>query len=349
MATAQQRTTTVVGVFEDQHRADQAVAQLKRAGFREDQIGVAFRHNEGTTQTTSSEDVAHSSEHGTHTGTGAMTGVLTGLGLGALAGMGVLSGVIPVIGPAIAGGTLGIILSNAAAGAAAAGLAGALVGSGIPEHEADYYNNEFEAGRTIVTVHAGDRAAEASAILRQYGAYDMSSSRGTVAERASTTGSAAGGAAAMGTAKPDIGASRRTTGRDSDTIQVKEERLHAEKQPVEAGEVRVRKDVHAETKTLEVPVQREEVVIERTPVHGRTSPEGIAEDDISESDEIRIPVHEEKVRVGKDTVVTEEVKVGKQTVQNTEQVSGQVRKEEVKVEQKGDVDVRTHGGKGGSA
>ena len=348
MATAQQRTTTVVGVFEDQHRADQAVAQLKRAGFREDQIGVAFRHNEGTTQTTSSEDVAHSSEHGTHTGTGAMTGVLTGLGLGALAGMGVLSGVIPVIGPAIAGGTLGIILSNAAAGAAAAGLAGALVGSGIPEHEADYYNNEFEAGRTIVTVHAGDRAAEASAILRQHGAYDMSS-RGTVVERASTTGSAAGGAAAMGTAKPDTGASRRTTGRDSDTIQVKEERLHAEKQPVETGEVRVRKEVHTETKTLEVPVQREEVVIERTPVHSRTSAEGIAVNDIGESDEVRIPVREEKVRVGKDTVVTEEVKVGKQTVQNTEQVSGQVRKEEVKVEQKGDVDVRTRGGKGGSA
>src|SRR5512135_2929681 len=72
MATAEQRTTTVVGVLEDQHRADQAVGELKRAGFREDQIGVAFRHNEGTTQTTSSE-------HGTHTGTGAMTGVLTGL------------------------------------------------------------------------------------------------------------------------------------------------------------------------------------------------------------------------------------------------------------------------------
>jgi len=39
--------------------------------------------------------------------------------------------------------------------------------------------------------------------------------------------------------------------------------------------------------------------------------------------------------------VTEEVKVGKRVVQDTEHVSGQVRKEEVKVDQTGDVDVKT--------
>ena len=128
---------------------------------------------------------------------------------------------------------------------------------------------------------------------------------------------------------------------------MKEERLHAEKRPVEAGEVTVRKEVHTETKTLEVPVQREEVVIERTPVHGRAATEGIAAGDIREGEEIRIPVREEQVNVSKEAVVTEEVKVGKRVVQDTEQVSGQVRKEEVKVEQTGDVDVKTRGtGKG---
>jgi uncharacterized protein DUF3160/uncharacterized protein DUF2382 len=60
-----------------------------------------------------------------------------------------------------------------------------------------------------------------------------------------------------------------------------------------------------------------------------------------QDEEVRIPVREEKVNVSKDAVVTEEVKVGKRVVQDTEQVTGQVRKEEVKVEQKGDVDVRT--------
>ena len=112
----------------------------------------------------------------------------------------VLSGVVPVIGPAIAAGTLGVILSNAAAGAAVAGLAGALIGSGIPEEEAKYYHGEFEAGRMIVTVHTDGRSAEATAILRRHGAYDMSS-RGAVAGRAAaseTRASATAGATTAG-------------------------------------------------------------------------------------------------------------------------------------------------------
>jgi uncharacterized protein (TIGR02271 family) len=130
-------------------------------------------------------------------------------------------------------------------------------------------------------------------------------------------------------------------------MQVKEERLHAEKRPVETGEVRVRKEVHTETKNIEVPVQREEVVIERTPVHGRAATEGITADSIREGEELRIPVREEQVNVTKDAVVTEEVKVGKRVVQDTEQVSGQVRKEEVRIEKEGDVDVHSRGsGKG---
>ncbi|MHC5541007.1 YsnF/AvaK domain-containing protein, partial [Singulisphaera rosea] len=125
---------------------------------------------------------------------------------------------------------------------------------------------------------------------------------------------------------------------EGDTIQVKEERLHADKRPVEAGEVRVRKEVHTETKTLEIPVEREEVIIERTPVHGRTSVESIRE-----GEEIRIPVREEQVTVSKDAVVIEEVKVGKRVVKDTKRVSGQVRKEEVKVEQQGNVEVHSRG------
>jgi hypothetical protein len=165
--------TTVVGVFEDRLQADRAVDELRRTGFRHDQIGVAMLHD--------AEDVAVGDvtdavdADGSDAGIGAITGILTGLGLGALAGLGVLSGVIPVIGPAIAGGTLGIILSNAAVGAGVGGLVGALVGAGIPEEHAHYYQGEFEAGRTIVTVQADGRADEAKAILRRYDAYDIES------------------------------------------------------------------------------------------------------------------------------------------------------------------------------
>jgi len=329
MAAAQQRST-IVGVFEDRSHADKAVDELLRSGFRQDQIGVAMRNAEGESSAAGASDADDS-----HAGTGAVTGAMTGLGLGALAGLGVLAGVIPVVGPAIAAGTLGVILSNAAAGAGIAGLIGALVGAGVPEHEAEYYHGEFEAGRTIVTVTADGRADEATAILRRHGAYDMST-RGSTASGSTAT-------AARATGSTTRGASHS----GSDTIEVKEERLHAEKRPVETGEVTVRKEVHTETKHMEVPVQREEVVIERTPVHGRAASAGVA-GDLREGEEIRIPVREEQVNVTKEAVVTEEVKVGKRVVQDTEHVSGQVRKEEVKVEQTGDVDVRGKGSTGGT-
>lgn len=333
MAMAAQRTT-VVGVFEDQAKADQAISDLIKAGFREDQIGVVMRHEEEGFTGTGDTDTA---DTGSHAGSGLAAGAVAGLGIGALAGVGVLAGVIPVIGPAIAAGTLGVILSNAAAGAGIAGLIGALVGAGIPEEEAQYYNEEFEAGRTIVTVDANGRASEATDIMRRYGAYDMSS-------RNEAMTSAAGEACATttGTAARREGTARTGSGREGDTIELKEERLRAEKQPVDTGHVTVRKDVHTETKTLEVPVRKEEVVIERTPVHGATSGQ-CATEGIREGEELRIPVREERVNVSKDTVVTEEVKVGKRSVQDTEKISGQVRKEELKVEKSGNVNVKKRG------
>jgi uncharacterized protein (TIGR02271 family) len=99
------------------------------------------------------------------------------------------------------------------------------------------------------------------------------------------------------------------------------------------------KEVHTVTKHIEVPVEREEVIIERTPVHGRAA--GIAAGDIGEGQEIRVPVHGEQVRLGKEAVVAEEVSVGKRVVRDTEHLSGDVRKEGIKVEREGDVTLRT--------
>src|SRR5207237_6351529 len=114
------------------------------------------------------------------------------------------------------------------------------------------------------------------------------------------------------------------------TIQHKEAHLKANKTPVQTGDVEVRKEVHTEHKTIQVPVEREEVVIERKPVCGTARVGEI------NSEEIRIPVKEEKVNVEKEAVVKEEVTVGKRTVQDTQTVSGDVRREELKVETEGD-------------
>ena len=119
-------------------------------------------------------------------------------------------------------------------------------------------------------------------------------------------------------------------------IQVREEELQAHKQRVETGAVRVRKEVVTEHRTIEVPVQREEIVIERHAPNGGPVPDS----DIGPGEEIHIPVRREQVFVEKRPVVKEEVTVGKRVVQDTEHVGGDVRKEEVRVEREGDVDIR---------
>ena len=125
------------------------------------------------------------------------------------------------------------------------------------------------------------------------------------------------------------GAERGREG-DRERIELREEELRATKQQVQAGEVRVRKDVVTEDKTLEVPVTREEVVIERHPATGRA-----AAGSIEEGEEIRVPLTEEEVRVEKRPVVKEEISVGKRKVQETEVVRDKVRREEARIEESG--------------
>ncbi len=161
--------STVVGVFDEQSDADEAIIDLGKAGFSSEQIGVVARNPEGKAVARNRGD----SE--THAGNGAVTGAVAGAGIGGLVGLGVLAGIIPVIGPAIAAGTLGVILSNAAGGATLAGLGGALMGWGVPEEHAKYYDGQLQSGRVVVTVHAEDDCDKARTIMESHGGYNHDS------------------------------------------------------------------------------------------------------------------------------------------------------------------------------
>jgi hypothetical protein len=158
--------TIAMGVFEDRRLAQQAVQDLKSAGFADDQIGVAARDE--STSVARREGESDKS----YAGEGAAAGAAVGAGVGGLWAVGIAAGVLPIIGPAIAGGLLASILTSAAVGAGAGALAGALIGLGIPEEEATYYEEEFKAGRTVVSVRADGRYNEATEILQRNGAYD---------------------------------------------------------------------------------------------------------------------------------------------------------------------------------
>jgi len=165
---------TVAGLFRDRQTAEQAIAELKDAGFKGDQIGLVMRDPAEGGQITERRE---SERGGSHATSGAMTGVVGGGLLGGLAGYLVAIGAltIPGIGPVLAGGAiaqalgLGVIGTTAAVGAgigaAAGGLVGALVGMGIPEEEARYFEKGLGNEEVLVTVKAGERVMEALAIL----------------------------------------------------------------------------------------------------------------------------------------------------------------------------------------
>lgn len=315
------RRTTVVAVFKERGEADRAVDELLRAGFKSEQIGVVGPDGKRKRGGRGKKDDTLADE-------GAVAGAVAGAGVGGLIGLGILAGVIPVIGPAIAAGTLGTILLNAAGGAALASVAGALIGLGIPEEEAAFYEKELKTGRYLVTVDAKRRAAEALTILRRNGGYEMDAESTTTTTRATRS-------SAVRTSEQ--AAARSTTTTDGRTLKLHEEELRATKTPVRKGEVKVRKEVVTEKKTLTVPVTREEVVIERRPAGSRR----VSSSAIKAGEEIRIPVKAEQVRVTKEPVVTEEVRVGKRQVQESRTVSGTVRKERARVEQVGEVNVKS--------
>ena len=86
---------------------------------------------------------------------------------------------LPVIGPIIAAGPLAAALISAAEGLALGGVVGALSGMGMAAADAQYYESEVKAGRTLVTVHDEGRSDEAWTIMQRHGAFNKETSART--------------------------------------------------------------------------------------------------------------------------------------------------------------------------
>ena len=311
--------STVVGVFRDRGQAERAAQELRDNGFRNDQIGFAMRD----------ESAEGTDDRPSKAGEGGLKGAVTGGALGTIIGA-AAAALIPGVGPVLAGGILAGAVTGGAAGVALGGLAGSLAGMGVPEEDARYYEDEFKQGRVLLTVKADGREDEARRILEGAGAYD--------ATHRETPMGAVGRAATSSTPQRDT-RSGLTDDRDrrdeGDRVELREEKLKATKDTAESGEVRVGKRVVTEQKQVDVPVTREEAVIERRPVGERR-----ASGDVGSDDEVRVPLREEKVRVEKEPVVTEEISVGKRQTQETERVSETVQREEADIEGAEDREVR---------
>jgi len=110
-----------------------------------------------------------------------------------------------------------------------------------------------------------------------------------------------------------------------------EEELRVGTAQRERGRVRLRKYVTTEQVTQTVPVQREEVRVEREPITDANRDAATSGPDISE-EEHEVTLHEEAPVVEKRVVPRERVRLDTDTVTEERQVGEEVRKEQVEVD-----------------
>lgn len=148
-------TRMVLGAFETERQADNAIQTLEDLGYTRRDISIITREREVRADET--EGVGEGAASGAAAG-----GAIGGLA-GLLAGLGVLPGLAGLFvgGPiALALGATGVIattISGAVTGAVAGGLIGALMNLGVPEEEARRYGEVVESGGVLVGVPVGDR------------------------------------------------------------------------------------------------------------------------------------------------------------------------------------------------
>jgi len=167
---------TVVGLFETQSAARDAIRRLQDAGISPDHLGVAMKDTAAAGTLADDAGVGDLSEEG------ATAGAVSGAGIGALVGLALVgsSFLLPGIGTFLIGGPLAAALTGAGIGAASGGLVGGLVGAGIPEHEAEHYASGLERGHIVVTVQATDaQAPTARRVLDEEGSTRTSGGTGS--------------------------------------------------------------------------------------------------------------------------------------------------------------------------
>jgi uncharacterized protein (TIGR02271 family) len=136
---------------------------------------------------------------------------------------------------------------------------------------------------------------------------------------------------------PEQSRDRETVGRDvsgpetDDAMTRSEEELRVGTAKREAGRARLVKHVVTEDVTQTVPVKREEVRVEREPITDANRDAATSGGDITD-EEHEVVLHEEEVVVDKQAVPKERVRMDKDVTVDEQQVSEQVRKEQIETE-----------------
>ncbi len=316
------KNSTLVGVFDERAQAEQAIEQLHNGGVPDNQIMYS--------------------------------GSVAGTGSGFVA-------------------NIKSFFTGEDASTNANSLFNDLTSMGLSQDEAQYYATQYKAGHAIVAVNSGDQWQKAQAILTSNGAFNYNSQQSGLGTQSVGTGYAQTGSTtdystqaanssydrnAQGpdydqtvqdpnytqtnayeqSGAANIGNSDATTTNTDEErrLKLREERLNVGKQTVQTGEAGLHKEVIEEQQNVDVPVNHEEVWVERRS-YGEERP---TDTPVGQDETFRVPVREEQVITDKQTVETGEVALGKRTVQGQQRVSDTVRREEARVDTNGDAKVR---------
>lgn len=202
----------------------------------------------------------------------------------------------------------------------------------IPVDKARYAGEEIHVPYTKEFVKDAPNIAEDGELSpaeeqRLYEYYSLTS--GTA-----TAGTATAGVANTERPAADAHAAQATATAENGDVVAHEERLNVgtATSATQTGQVRLRKVVRTETETVEVPVRKEEIVVERTNLKDGEVVENYDFDSAEAQADVTVTAHEERPVVSTETVATERVSVGKEVRTDTERVSADVRKEEIVVE-----------------
>jgi len=140
-----------------------------------------------------------------------------------------------------------------------------------------------------------------------------------------------------GTTGTTTGDARGTVGHDTsgpttdNAMTRSEEELRVGTERREAGRARLRKFIVSERVERTVPVEREEIRVEREPITDANMGNAMDGPALSE-EEHEVVLHEERAVVQKDVVPKERVRLDKDVVTEEQRISEEVRKEQIEVE-----------------
>jgi uncharacterized protein (TIGR02271 family) len=122
-----------------------------------------------------------------------------------------------------------------------------------------------------------------------------------------------------------------TSAGTDDAMTRSEERLQVGTERAETGRARLRKYIVTENVSKTVPVSREEVRVEREPITEANRDTALSGAELSEQ-EHEVTLTEERPVVSKETVPVERVRLGKEKVTGEQEVSEEVRKEQIETD-----------------